>query len=45
MHVLAVAAGLILMAVPALAIDSSGTSHLEHIRHTGLGTPVLPESH
>jgi hypothetical protein len=44
MHVLAVAAGLILMAVPALAIDSSGTSHLEHLRHTGFGTHVLPES-
>jgi hypothetical protein len=44
MRTLTVALAGILMTGPAFAVDSRGTAHLEHLRRTGLGTPVSRQS-
>jgi hypothetical protein len=43
-RMLKVAAALTLLTVPALAVNASGTAHLEHFRCTGLGNPMSLQS-
>jgi hypothetical protein len=44
MRILTLAVALPLVTTSALAIDTTGTAHLEHLGHTGLGSPVPPQS-
>ena len=45
MRTLTLAAALTVMTTSAWATDSSGTVHLQHLGHTGLGSPVARPSH
>jgi hypothetical protein len=44
MRTLTLAAALALVTTSAVAIDATGTMHLEHLGHTGLGSPVPGQS-
>jgi hypothetical protein len=44
MRTLTLAAALALVSTTALAVDSTATAYLEHLGHSGLGSPVPPQS-